>query len=159
MFEFELPEKFRRYVPLAAWLVVALVVLAIPLKIIGDGYLPADDALRHAAKAVSGKPWSQILVLNDSHGMASEFGWQALLGAVHHATNWDAETLVIFSVAALFIVVNTVLWPWLKRPEAWFVALLAAMIVSDLPQRFLLGRPFVITIAAFMAILHVSQKS
>ena len=47
MFEFELPEKFRRYVPLAVWLIVALVVLAIPLKIISYGFLPGDDALRH----------------------------------------------------------------------------------------------------------------
>ena len=60
MFEFELPERFRRYVPLAVWLVVALVILAIPLKIISYGYLPGDDALRHCAKAVSGKPWTEI---------------------------------------------------------------------------------------------------
>ena len=46
MFEFELPEKLRRYVPLLVWLLVALVLLAIPLKIIGYGYLPGDDAAK-----------------------------------------------------------------------------------------------------------------
>jgi len=159
MFEFELPEKFRRYVPLAVWLIVALVILAIPLKIISYGYLPGDDALRHCAKAVSGKSWPEILVLNDSFKIDHNLGWHTILGVVHQATNWNAESLVIFCVVALFIVANAALLPWLKRPEAWLAALLAAMVVSDLPQRFLLGRPFAITIAALMIILFVSQKS
>ena len=51
-------DSLKRYVPLAVWAIVILVILAIPLKIIGYGYLPGDDALRHAAKAVSGKSWS-----------------------------------------------------------------------------------------------------
>ena len=159
MFEFELPERFRRYVPLAVWAVVAAVILAIPLKIISYGYLPGDDALRHCAKAVSGKPWSEILVLNDSYRLDHNLGWHALLGFIHRATGWDAEGLVILCVAGLFIVANAALWPWLKRPEAWLVALLASMIVSDLPQRLLLGRPFALTIAALMVILLVAQKS
>ena len=50
-------EPLRRYVPLAAWAIILLLLLVIPLKIIGYGYLPSDDALRHAAKAVSGKTW------------------------------------------------------------------------------------------------------
>ena len=159
MFEFELPEKFRRYVPLAVWVIVALVILAIPLKIISYGYLPGDDALRHCAKAVSGKPWTEILVVGDTFKIDQSIGWHNILGAVHAATGWSAEGLVIFSVVALFIVVNGALLPWLKRPEAWLVALLAAMVVSDLPQRFLLGRPFNLSIAVLMVILFVTQKS
>jgi len=157
MFEFELPEKFRRYVPLAAWLVVALVVLAIPLKIIGYGYLPGDDALRHAAKAVSGKSWPEILVLGPAFKIDHNLGWHAILGAVHRATNWDAENLVVFSVVALFLIVNGAMLPWLKRPEAWLAALLIAMVISDLPQRFMLGRPFMLTITALMTILFAAQ--
>ena len=57
-------DSLKRYVPLAVWAMVIFVILAIPLKIIGYGFLPGDDALRHAGKAVSGKPWSEILVLN-----------------------------------------------------------------------------------------------
>src|SRR5438445_1278882 len=102
MFEFELPEKFRRYIPPAAWLIVALVILAIPLKIIGLGYLPADDALRHVAKAVSGKPWQDILVLGDTFKIDQSLGWHAILGAIHHATGWNAESLLIFSVMVMF---------------------------------------------------------
>jgi len=159
MFEFELPEKFRRYVPLAVWVIVALVILLIPLKIIEYGYLPGDDALRHCAKAVSGKAWPEILVFGKTFKIDQSIGWHGILGAVHQATNWDAEGLVIFSVVALFLVVNAALLPWLKRPEAWLVALLTAMIISDLPQRFLLGRPFNVSIASLLIILFVTQKA
>ncbi len=159
MFQFELPERFRRYVPLAVWVIVALVILAIPLKIIGYGYLPGDDALRHCAKAVSGKPWTDILVFGKTFKIDQSIGWHGILGAVHHATNWDAEGLVVFSVVALFLLVNAAPLRWLQRPEAWLVALLAAMIVSDLPQRMLLGRPFNVTIAVLMIILLATRKN
>jgi hypothetical protein len=158
MFDFELPEKYRRYVPLVIWVLVAFVVLAIPLKIIGLGYLPYDDALRHAAKAVSGKPWPEILVVGDSFKLDHNLGWHALLGAVHQATGWNAENLVLFSVVVLFLVVNGALLPWLKRPEAWLIMLLVAVIISDLPERFMFGRPFLLTIAVLMTILSATQK-
>jgi len=159
MFEFELPEKFRRYVPLAVWLLVALVLLTIPLKIIGLGYLPADDALRHCAKAVSGKPWPEILVVGDAFKMDHNLGWHAILGVVRHTTGWDAEGLVVFCVAALFILVNLPALALLKRPEAWLVALLAAMIISDLPQRLMLGRPFILTITVLLTVLFTAQNT
>jgi len=158
MFDFELPERFRRYVPLAVWVIVALVLLAIPLKIVSYGYLPGDDALRHCAKAVSGKTWPEILVVGDHYRMDHHLGWHALLGAIHRATGWDAENLLVFSVAGLFLLLNLAALPWLKRPEAWLVALLAAMVVSDVPQRFMLGRPFVVTITALMTVLLVMKN-
>jgi hypothetical protein len=158
MFEFELPEKFRRYVPLVAWLAVALTLLFIPLKIIEYGYLPGDDALRHCAKAVSGKPWSEILVVGGVFKMDQSVGWHGILGALHQALNWNAENLMIFSVVALFLIVNGALLPWLKRPEAWLAGLLAAMVISDLPQRWLLGRPFILTTTAAMTILLLVQR-
>ena len=117
-------DPLKRYVPLAVWAIVILVILAIPLKIIGYGYLPGDDALRHAAKAVSGKSWSEILVLNPTYKIDHEFGWNLLLEKIHLWTNWDAESLVIFSVVSLFILVGWSALPWLKRPEAWLVTLM-----------------------------------
>ena len=158
MFEFELPEKFRRYVPLVVWALVALVVLLIPLKITGLGYLPADDALRHVAKAVSGKPWPEILVLGDAFKLDHNLGWHAFLGAIHRATNWGTEDLVVFSVILLFVIANGAMLPWLRRPEAWLVALLTAMIISDVPQRLMLGRPFILTITVLMTVLFAAQK-
>ncbi|MGH7950303.1 MAG: hypothetical protein ACREFE_00055 [Limisphaerales bacterium] len=157
-FDFSFPESLRRYVPLAVWAIVLLVILAIPLKIIGYGYLPEDDALRHAAKAVSGKSWSQILILNPIYKIDHEFGWNLFLTKIHQWTNWDVGSLVVFSVVVLFVVAGWSVLPWLKRPEAWLITLLAAMIVSDIPQRFTLGRPFLVTIAALMTILLMWQR-
>jgi len=157
MFDFELPERFRRYVPPAVWLLVALVILAIPLKIIGYGYLPGDDALRHVAKAVSGKPWPEILVVGDNFKIDHNLGWHAILSAVHRTLGWNTEGLIVFSVVILSIIVNGAMLPWLKRPEAWLAALLPAMIISDVPQRLMLGRPFILTIAVLMTILFAQQ--
>ncbi len=72
-------DALRRYVPLAVWAAVVLTLFIIPLKIIGYGYLPTDDALADAAKAVSGKPWPQILVLGPAYIMDHHLGWHWLL--------------------------------------------------------------------------------
>ena len=151
--DFSFLEPFRRYVPLAAWVIVLLTILAIPLKVISYGYLPADDALRHAAKAVSGKSWDQILVLGHAFKIDPNLGWHFVLGQVHRLTDWGAEPLVIFSVVTLFVISSWAVLPWFRRPEAWLAALTVAMIVSDLPQRFLLGRPFALTITVLATIL------
>jgi hypothetical protein len=158
MFEFELPERFRRYVPLIVWLLVPLVLLIIPLKILGLGYLPGDDALRHVAKAVSGKSWPEILVVGSNFKMDHNLGWHALLGAIDHVTNWGVEPLLVFCVVTLFFIVNTAMLPWLKRPEAWLAALILASLLSDEPGRFMLGRPFVLTVTVLMTLLFAVQK-
>jgi hypothetical protein len=151
-------DSLRRYVPLAVWAIVILVILAIPLKIIGYGYLPGDDALRHAAKAVSGKSWSQILVLNDTYKIDHEFGWSLLLEKIHFWTNWNAESLVIFSVVTLFILVGWSALPWLRRPEAWLATLMLATLVAMVCGRMILGRPYLLTFAVLLTILFLWQK-
>ena len=84
-------DALRRYVPLAVWAMVILVILAIPLKIIGYGYLPADDALRHAAKAVSGKPWPEILVVGPAFQIDHNFGWHFLLRQIYLRSHCDTK--------------------------------------------------------------------
>jgi hypothetical protein len=91
-------DALRRYVPLAVWAIVILVILAIPLKIIGYGFLPGDDALRHAAKAVSGKPWTDILVLGPSFRIDTNFGWHLLLRQIFLWSKCSTEGLVLFAV-------------------------------------------------------------
>lgn len=145
----------RRYVPLAIWTIVLFVIILIPLKIISYGYLPGDDALRHAAKAVSGKPWSEILVLNPIYKIDHEFGWNWLLRRLHLLANWNAESLVVFSVVFLFVLLNFAGIVWLKRPETWLLAVLASTILASIPLRFMLGRPFLITTAALISILYL----
>src|SRR5215469_3644779 len=79
------PQSLKRYVPLLTWILIIGTLLVTVGKIVGYGYLPPDDALRHSAKAVSGKPWSEILVLRPGFEMDPYPGWHAILGAVHHA--------------------------------------------------------------------------
>lgn len=150
-------DALRRYVPLLAWLVVAVVILAIPLKIISYGYLPGDDALRHAAKAVSGKPWPDILVVSDVFKIDHNFGWHLFLRQFYLHFGWDAEKLAIFSVVLLFALVGWSALPWLRRPETWLVALAAAALSADIPSRFCLGRPFLLTDTGLLTILFCWQ--
>jgi hypothetical protein len=146
-------DAVRRYVPLAVWTIVILVILAIPLKIIGYGFLPGDDALRHAAKAVSGKPWPDILVVGPAFQIDHNYGWHLLLRQIYLWSHCSTEGLVLFAVVALFTLVNWSALPWLKRPEAWLIALMAVALASDLWMRFSLGRPFILTIAGLLTIL------
>jgi hypothetical protein len=148
------PNPLRRYVPLAVWL-VALVSLAwIPLKIISYGYLPPDDALRHVAKAITHREWSDILVLRDGAGMDHNPGWHWVLGQIHQATGLGSDGLLVFSVVGLYLL--TILGPMtgFRRPEAWLAGLLVSAITfSAFIPRVLLGRPFALTIGVVLAIL------
>ncbi len=121
-------DALRRYVPLIVWAVVILVLLAIPLKIISYGYLPPDDALRHAAKAVSGKPWPEILVVGSAFKFDPNFGWHWLLQHIYSWNHCSVETLVIFAVMMMFLVTGGSMIACLKRPEAW----LATLIFDDI---------------------------
>jgi hypothetical protein len=151
-------DGLRRYVPLAAWAIVVLVILIIPLKIVGYGYLPGDDALRHAAKAVSGKPWQEILVLGPTFHFDPNWGWHWLLREIYLFTHWNTESLVVFEVVALFVVSGWSVLACLKRPEAWLAAFILVALVSDLTTRFLLGRPYLLSISAIMMILFMWER-
>jgi hypothetical protein len=148
----------RRYVPLAAWAVAILTILMIPLRIIQYGYLPGDDALRHAAKAVSGRPWPEILVLGPSFHFDPNWGWHWLLREIYLSTHWNTEGLVLFEVIALFVVAGWAAMLCLKRPEAWLAAMVLISLVSDFLPRLLLGRPFVLTITAVAVIFLAWQR-
>ncbi|HEX4350228.1 MAG TPA: hypothetical protein VH251_07565 [Verrucomicrobiae bacterium] len=151
-------ESMRRYVPLAVWVIVLMTLLLIPLKVLKYGYIPPDDALRSAGKAVSGKTWQQVLVLNDVYKMDHEYGWSLLLSKIHTACNADADTIVIFSVVSLFMLVGLAAVPWLRYPEVWLVSLAMAMVTVMIPFRFLLGRPYIITISALLSLLLLWRR-
>src|SRR5271170_3567056 len=148
----------RRYVPLASWAIVFLVLLLIPLRIVKYGYLPPDDALRHAAKAVSGKPWQDILVLGPTYHIDPNWGWHWFLRQFHLWFNWDADTLVVFAIIMLFVVCNWAIVAGLKRPESWPAAFAIVSIVLGTVQRFALGRPFMLSIMALSVILLAWQR-
>ena len=149
----------KRYIPLAVWIVVVFTIIVIPLKIIGYGFLPMDDALRHAAKAVSGKSWQQILVMRDDFQIDPSPGWQTILAWIHNWQNCSAETLVVFSVVALMLLVTLSALPWLRRPEAWLAALFAAAIfIPACTTRFARGRPYLLTDAVLITILFLWSR-
>lgn len=152
-FNFSFLEPLRRYVPLTVWVVVVMTLILIPLKIISYDYLPQDDALRAAGKAVSGKSWQQILVLNDVYKIDHEYGWSLLLSKIHTVFNADADAIVIFSVVSLFVLAGLAAVPWLRYPEAWLATLALSMITVLMPYRLLQGRPYIVSIAALMALL------
>jgi hypothetical protein len=151
--------ELKRYVPLAAWVIVCLTLLAVAGRIIGFGYLPQDDALRHAAKAVSGKPWSEILVMRPDFALDPHPGWHAILGWIHRLAHCDVETLVVLPVAGLMLLFSVAGLAWLRWPEAWLGALLAtAVFCPDFIGRLSFGRPYLVTIAAYMVLLLVWSR-
>ena len=50
-----LSQNVRRYIPLFVWIVAVFTIICIPLKIIGYGFLPMDDALTTVAFDFSGR--------------------------------------------------------------------------------------------------------
>ncbi|MGH8023820.1 MAG: hypothetical protein ACRED1_09580 [Limisphaerales bacterium] len=146
----------KRYIPLAVWIVVVSAIILIPLKIISYGFLPMDDALRHAAKTISGKSWQQILVMRNDFPIDPSPGWQKILEWVHDLGGGNAESLVVFSVVSLMVLVMICGVPWFRRPEAWLAALcLAAVFIPACTTRFARGRPYVLTDAMVITILFL----
>lgn len=150
---------FKRYVPPAVWIVVVSTIILVPLKIISYGFLPMDDALRHAAKTISGKSWQQILVMRSDFPIDPSPGWQKILEWVHDLNHGDAESLVIFSVVALMLLVMLCALPWFRRPEAWLAALcIASVFAPACTTRFARGRPYLLTDAVLIAILFLWSR-
>ena len=152
-------QRLKHYIPLAAWLVVILTLLLIPAKIISYGYLPMDDALRHAAKVVSGKTWPEILIMRGDFTLDPHPGWHAILGVVHSWQDCSAESLVVVSIFGLMVLVSVAVLPWLRWPEAWLGALLVvAICVPVFIPRLAMGRPYIFTMAVYLALLVIWSR-
>ena len=155
-------ERFKghRLVPLLAWLAVILTVVIVPFKILSHGYLPGDDALRHAAKAVSGRDWSQIIVLQDQFKLDHNPGWHWILTQLHQVAGAGTEGLVVTSLCTLMLLFMLAPLGWIKRPEAWMAALLIGMVVfPGMLLRYSLARPFLFTVAVTVVILSLWRKA
>jgi hypothetical protein len=140
-------------VPVLVRLLALATVVVIPLRVLGTGFLPPDDALRHAAKVVSGKAWVEIMVLRSDVSVDPHPGWHALLGWVHRSTGAGTHSLVLAAVLALFFALHAPPLLLLRRPEAWLMAW-GGFCVLDPPGlvRFMLGRPFLVSVAAFLTL-------
>lgn len=146
----------KKILPAAIILIAIWSIVLISFQIVGYGFLPPDDAMRHSAKVISGKDWSQILVLRNEIKMDSYPGWHAILSLVHKATGWDQHSLVIFSVITLFALFCLIPVFFLKFPEAWLLALFTlSMVDPTWLFRLLLGRPYIFTMAFLLIVLFV----
>ena len=140
--------------PLAARLAVLLALLAIPLAVLAQGWQPPDDALRHVAKAVSGRPWKDVVVTPTPLDLEPvHAGWHALLAAVYHTTGCTPDLLLVFGVSILFIAFALSGLAFVERPESWAFALLVLSLTDAQLARLLLGRPFVVEMAAVVVML------
>jgi len=123
-------------------------LLLIALRVISYGYIPSDDVMRHVAKVVSGKSWGEILVLRPEITMDSHVGWHKLLEFLYQMTGCSIDNLAVFSIVFLFILFCIVPLFFLKRPEAWLIALLIIWVANYFAlMRIFLGRPYIFTMA------------
>jgi len=114
------------------------------LRVIGQGYFPTDDALRHVAKAVSGKAWTEILVIRPEITMDSHPGWHAILSWFQSLTGSDKKGLLNFSVIFLFLAFTLPPVLYFRRGEAWIATLsLSAVFFFGPVYRLFYGRPYI----------------
>lgn len=151
---------WQRYVPLAVWVTAVLLGLLIPLKIIGDGYIPGDDAMCHVAKAIADKAWPEILVVRTGCGDDAHPVWHAVLGSIHRGSGCQADGLMMFLVAAPFLIFWLAMLVWRRRPEAFLAAMFAGSLAAPATfARLLSGQPSLFNMAAFVVVLQLSSRT
>ena len=148
-------EKWQR--SLLLFLILGILLL-IPLRIIGYGYMPPDDALRHTAFAVDTRDWGDIILLdprfrNDLDGQP---GWHAFLRLVHGATGWQPDMLLALSVVMAFVTFAVGGLIASGNPPAWFLACAVMSVIEPgLFGKLSLGRPLFFSMAAVAMLLFV----
>lgn len=148
-------DRFRRFIPHLLFILALGTYLLIPLRLIGYGYIPKDDCLRHVAKAVSGRQWTDVLVLNPDVSVDFSPGWHALLRVLHLIFGFDRMILVGFSVVALWFIYMSVGLIFI-RPEYWtFSLLLVILTMPEMGYRWMLGRPFIFSMATLVVLLNI----
>lgn len=136
-----------------------LIIILIPLKIISYGFLPPDDALRHAAKAVSGKAWTEILITRPDITFVAHSGWEFILRTAFKITNCPTRDLVIYPVLVLFALFACLPLFFFKKPYVWTIALFITAVASPhFIFRMMLGRPFIISICALLVLFYQCSK-
>ncbi len=141
------------------FLVSIWVILLIPFQVIGHGFMPPDDAMRHSAKIISGKDWNQILVLRDDIKLDSYPGWHAILGLVHRITGCGQHGLVLFSVVSLFVLFCGIPLFFLKFPESWLLSIFTLSIIAPgWILRLFLGRPYIVTMVSLLLIFFIYPR-
>jgi len=127
--------------------------LIVPLRIVGQGFLPRDDAKRHAAHVVSGKSWCETTLQRGDCRVDIHAGWHSMLRGFQALGISTPRGLVKVSVVVsmtLFLVPALLLARW---PEAWLASLCGLALFEPAGYyRIALGRPFSVTIAVLVAL-------
>lgn len=147
-------DRAQDRIDIGVLILCVLTLLVIPLTIAGMGYLPSDDALRHSAKAVSGKPWSDILVLRHAAAIDHHIGWHTTLGLIHRFTGVGTDGLVFFSIVSMFALYSCSGLFFVHRSESWLLALLTLLTLSPyIVTRLMYGRPMFASQGALIVLL------
>ena len=137
-------------------LIVLLAFVYIPFKILGYGWAPSDDALRHVAFSTIDAEWSDIVVIDEKLVADHNPGWHAILKFLYKHCGFDKTDLLFFSVGGLFCLLNLCGIIASPSPICWCLALLVfANVETNLDGRMLLGRPYLFSCAATLLILHI----
>lgn len=148
---------FCRLFPVLIFAMCFGVMLGIIMKVLGAGYLPRDDALRHAGFAVTDKVWEQVLVCDGSL-LDVHYGWHMFLRGIHYLGIETPDGLVMVEVAVLFLLFVLPPLFLFKRPETWVFALLISYSVLEFETRLFIGRPFIASMAVLAVVLLRREK-
>ena len=144
-----------------AWLLVLICLFYIPVKITSYGWMPQDDALRHAAHGVNEKTWGEVILVRPEFDVDHNPGWHSILRFLHRSFDLNQDDLLLLSIIGLYLLFNITGAILSPRPLAW-VAALAVLAVSDLAAtyRVIIGRPYLVScsVALILLALWTRQK-
>jgi hypothetical protein len=154
-----LPGILEKLLRSAVLFICLAALLLTCLQILGHGYSPMDDALRHVAKVLSGKEWREVLVMRPEIAMDSHPGWHFILQQVSRLTRSDPALLLDFSVLFLFLLFVLPPLFLFNRPEAWVLSLLSFSLFSfGTMHRLFYGRPFVFSMLLIVALCFLWER-
>ena len=129
------------------------------LRVIGQGFFPCDDALRHVAKVISGKSWPEILIIRPEITTDSHPGWHFILSGFHALTTCDKTVLLNFSVIFLFLAFTLPPVFYFRRGEAWIASLaLSAIFFFGSIYRLFYGRPYIISMVMILLFCFLWER-
>jgi len=130
--------------------------LLLPCIILGNlHYTPGDDALRHVAKAMTGRPLTDVLIMNDGYPDDHNPGWHALLGLAHKLFGLGSVPLLYFSILLLYGLFIFAPALFARDRVAWFVATGATLLTSLICYRTMQGRPLLVSCTATLIIFLI----
>ena len=136
--------------------IILLAFIYMPFKILSLGWTPPDDALRHVGFSMLDTKWSNILIIDEKFDTDHNAGWHQVLRFLRKHLQFEKGDLMMFSVAALFILVNVCGIISVPSPICWCVALLMVLqFDGDIWSRLILGRPYMVSCAATLIILRL----